>query len=171
MDQKRTDTVLRFVPNVRAAESKGRQPTIGAEWIQQVEHCARVPLYWGTIHLARQCELVFFNLGEILPSYEGDVKVARKILFWCVEHFTWTKSESETIRNTASALSRKDVQLWLQILNRQFVASAKVIVKKIRTTEFSLVKYSGQKQLMHIFYAYFLALLKPKSCTAASRAR
>ena len=65
----------------------------------------------GTMHLAQQCELVFFDFGEILPSYEGDVKAARKMLLWCVRHFTWTKGESETIRNAASALSHEDVQI------------------------------------------------------------
>jgi RIO-like serine/threonine protein kinase len=65
------------------------------------------------------CELVFFDFGELAPRYEGDVKATGKLLLWCVEHFTWSKSESEVIGNAAGALSREDVQLCLQILERE----------------------------------------------------
>jgi hypothetical protein len=77
-----------------------------------------------------ECELVFFDFGEVAPRYEGDVKATGKLLLWCVEHFTWAKSEGEVIRNAASALSQEDIRLCLQILNRQSVECVEVVVEK-----------------------------------------
>jgi serine/threonine protein kinase len=75
-------------------------------------------------------ELVLFDFGEVAPRYEGDVKAAGKLLLWCLEQFTWTQYEKETIKDAASALLREDTRLCLQILKRESVECVEDIVEE-----------------------------------------
>ena len=78
---------------------------------------SRESIYGVFIHIA-DLEVMAAIIRSWVIFAVCQMKATGKLLFWCVEHFTGTKGESEA----ASALSWDDVRLCLQILNgEQFV--------------------------------------------------